>query len=188
MTTQLNPDDTNINDSSNNEASQPNRLYPSSLPPTVARPRGLEDEEADKENGTRKASRETYAAQLIELKHHEYTRWAMVYKIIYYATRVLSAVATGTIPFTLQRAPSIALLCSILACVANVIDTVYDPATRHRRYARATHLLAIIKMKRERTYPANKEALDVLIATEEGDLAQFTDLSAMLKKIEDKNK
>ena len=188
MTTQIETDD-HEDPGDRGEERRPDRIYPAALPPSVARARiDEEDDGAVSKTGTRKASRESYASGLIELKHSEYMLWAKVFKALYYLTRLLGVGATAAIPFALSRAPTVAFVCSIVACTANVVDAVFDPAKRYKRFARSTHLLAMIKMKRERTYPSHKEALDVLVATEEGDLAQFTDLSAVLKQIEEKNK
>ena len=123
------------------------------------------------------------AKSLIEQKISEYLFSARLYRFVYYASRILTALASGLIPFVINSDPKIAtaLALTIVLCVA--VDTVFDPKSNWRIHSKASDMLAIANLKAKGEYEKYKEQIEILRDVEDRKLEKLVDLDEVKEKV-----
>lgn len=124
------------------------------------------------------------AAQILREKYQDYLRGSRWHKVLYYLTRLLAGLSAVLLPFVVGTMPIVAtsLSAAVLFCI--VVDMVFDPKTKWALYSRATDLLAIAELKRRGEYDKYKDALEVLLTTEQQKLSGLKELEDVLRKVE----
>jgi hypothetical protein len=128
------------------------------------------------------------AASVIQDKYRKYLKGSRFYRILYYITRFLAALSAGLLPFVVGTAPSVAIALSIVIVLSIVTDTVFDPKGKWVLYSKATDLIAIAEIKLRGEYDKYKEALEILLATEQQALAGLKGLEEVLKTVQQSQK
>ena len=130
-------------------------------------------------------------ARMIDDKHQEYVVGARRYQALYYATRLVSGLCAGLLPFALRDADprlpfyqSVPTLLSLAVVVATVFDLVFGPKDKWALYSKATDLMAIARIRAAGRYEEYAESLELILNTETALLQQVMNLGEMVGKIE----
>jgi hypothetical protein len=128
------------------------------------------------------------AERLIEQKHAEYTRQTRWYRLLYFTTRLLTALCAVLLPFLITASPRIATVLSITVAVCIAIDVVFSPKDLWSTYSKATDLLTIARLKQRGEYDEYKDALNVLLDTEAARMQRVKDMSEVLSALDRERK
>jgi hypothetical protein len=136
------------------------------------------------ETGSSKISEDKQAIEeLIRSKHAEYYFKYRLFASLYYLTRFSAVLCAGLLPFVVNSNTQISTGLSITVVVATAIDLVISPKDKFQLYSRASDLLALAQVKLNPAYKKNKEAIEVLLGTEEASVSKLTDLDEVLNKV-----
>lgn len=128
------------------------------------------------------------AAQIMQEKFREYQVGSKRYKFLYYFIRLTAGFSAAFLPFFVGSLPTVATVLSAAVVACTVLDIALDPKTKWTLYSRATDLLSMAELKRRGEYDKYKDALEVLLATEQQALSGLRDLEEILKKVERGNR
>lgn len=128
------------------------------------------------------------AAKIVRDKYRSYLRGSRLFRTLYYITRLFAALSAGLLPFVVGTIPLLATVLSIVIVLSIVTDTVFDPKSKWALYSKATDLLAIAEIKLRGEYDRYKEALEILLVTEQQALAGLKELEEILKKVQQPQK
>lgn len=129
---------------------------------------------------------ESAAEALIRHKLNEYVRGAKVNRALYYALRLLAGVSAALLPFVISSYPAIATGLSICVVVVTVIDLIFNPKDRWKLYSQGSDLLTIFLLKKTGDYKAYKEAIDVLLKTENIKLDRLVDMKELIDSAQER--
>ena len=118
----------------------------------------------------------------IRQKHQEYYKAGKRYQFLYYFTRLLGGLCAGILPFVVHSAPAVATGLSVVIVVVTVFDTVFNPKERWKTNSRASDLLFVAQLKKQGRYEELKEALTIILSTEQQQMLQLLGLDEVIHK------
>ena len=128
------------------------------------------------------------AEAIVLRKIKEYSQSGRIYQRVYYATRLSVGLCSGALPFVVSNNPMIATVLSAIIVVGTVIDTIFNPREKWALYSKAEDLLTVEKLKLDGQYDKYKEALDLLVLTEEGLLKNLVSIQKVREEGERSSK
>lgn len=121
------------------------------------------------------------AEALVRRKAAEYYSRARMYSFVYYLTRGGTALAAVILPFIISTYPKTAVGFSIAIAFLTAIDVIAKPKELWALYSRASDLVTVALLKQTEGYEASRDAVEILLATEDARLKQVVDLDEITR-------
>lgn len=141
------------------------------------------NKESDQLVATEKNKTIDAARKLIQQKHEQYLKSALISRTLYYTLRLTIGLSAGLLPFIIQTQPIISTALSLLIVIGTTIDSIFDPKTKWQIYSKSTDLLALAALKKSGEYEEYKESLETIFKTESEITNTLEEVETLLNKI-----